>query len=316
MLVGVDFGGTKIRAALVNNFKIKKEITVLTDVKHGKKQILKNLFEAVDYVFDKRVSFIGVGVAGTTDGKKILNAVNIKPLNNVKLAQIISKRYKVPCMLENDVNAFVIAEYSLIKQKQRKVRNVVGITLGTGVGGGLILEGKLYKGSNYSASELGHMTIASNRIKCSCGNYDCFEVYCNGKAIERYYYKLTNKRVSSYDIVKNYDKDLNARKSLREYSKYLGIALVNITNIFNPEYIVIGGGISRVKQIYKPAINYLRKHALKDSRMVKVKRSFFGKDAVVIGAAMLRKLEPKLWREVKEKESVKEKKKRVRKRKK
>ena len=288
MLVGVDIGGTKIRAALISRFKVVKEITILTEVNKGKKKILENILEAINYVFNNKVTFIGVAVPGMTDGKKILEAPNVKPFNGFNLSEVIKKKYKVPCMLENDTNAFTLAEYSFLKRKNPKVKNIVGITLGTGVGGGLIINGELYKGSNLSGAEIGHMTIASNKIRCKCGNYDCFEVYCNGRAMERYYTNLTHVKLSSYDIVASYDKDKNAKKAIEEYAHYLGVGLVNITNIFNPEYIIIGGGISQVKEIYKPSISYVKKYALKPSRNVKIIKSQLNKDATVIGAAMIR----------------------------
>ncbi len=288
MLVGVDIGGTKIRAALVSRFNVVKEITVLTEASKGRKRILNNIFEAIDYVFDKRVSFIGVAVPGMTDGKKVIEAPNVKAFNNLNLADTIKRKYKVACKLVNDANAFVLAEYSLLKKKNSKIRNIVGITLGTGVGGGVITNGELYKNSNFSSVELGHMTIASNRIKCRCGNYDCFEVYCNSKAMERYYSNLTNTKLSSYDIVASYSKDENARKAIKEYSHYLGVGLTNITNIFNPDYIVIGGGLSEIKQIYKPAIEYVKKHALKPFKGVKIIKSQLGRNSIVIGAVMIK----------------------------
>ncbi|MEM2121069.1 MAG: ROK family protein [Candidatus Woesearchaeota archaeon] len=287
MIVGVDLGGTKIRAGLINKFEVKKEITLLTNAKQGRKKVLKTLFEAIDYVFDNNVEKIGIAVAGSTDGKKVFEATNIKCLNNINLASIISKRYGVKCFLENDANAFALAEYHFIKKKNPKLKNLVGITLGTGVGGGIIINGEIYRGSFFSAGEIGHMSIASNLIKCGCGNYDCFEVYCNGKAIERYYYELTKKRVPSDMIGKEISKDKNALKAIHTYSKYLGIGLVNIANIFSPEYIVIGGGISKLDEIYKPAIKHFKRYALKSVKKTKIIKSRLGDNSIVIGASML-----------------------------
>jgi glucokinase len=287
MIVGVDLGGTKIRAGLIGKFDVKKEITLLTNAKHGRKKILKTLFEAIDYLFQDDVKEIGIAVAGNTDGKKILDATNIKSLNNFNLSSVISKKYGVKVFIENDANAFALAEYRFLKKKNPKLKNIVGITLGTGVGGGIIIDGDIYRGSSFSAGEIGHMSIASKGIKCSCGNYDCFEVYCNGKALERYYFELTKKRVQSMMISNLLSKDKNALKAVNEYAKYLGIGLVNIANIFSPEYIVIGGGISKLIEIYKPAIKHFKKHALKTVKNTKIIKTRLGDNSVIIGASLL-----------------------------
>jgi glucokinase len=287
MIVGVDLGGTKIRAGLIGRFDVKKEITLLTNAKQGKNKILKTLFEAIDYVFQDDVKEIGIAVAGNTDGRKIIEATNIKSLNNLNLSQIISKKYGIKSFLENDANAFALAEYHFLKKKNPKLRNIVGITLGTGVGGGIIIDGEIYRGSFYSAGEIGHMSIASNGIKCSCGNYDCFEVYCNGKALERYYYEFTKKKLQSTMITNSLSKDKNALKAVYEYSKYLGIGLVNIANIFSPDYIVIGGGISKLNEIYKPAIKHFKKYAIRAVKNTKIIKSRLGDNSIIIGASLL-----------------------------
>ncbi|MGB9748978.1 MAG: ROK family protein [Candidatus Woesearchaeota archaeon] len=287
MIVGVDLGGTKIRAGLIGRFDVKKEITLLTNAKHGKKKILKTLFDAIDYVFQKDVKEIGIAVAGNTDGNKIIEATNIKSLNNLNLASIISKRYGRKTFLENDANAFALAEYHFLKKKNPKLKNIVGITLGTGVGGGIIINGEIYRGSFFSAGEIGHMSIASNGIKCKCKNYDCFEVYCNGKALERYYYELTKKKLQSTIIGNNLSKDKNALKAVHEYSRYLGIGLVNIANIFSPEYIVIGGGISKLNEIYKPAIKHFKRYALKTVKNTRIIKTRLGDNSILIGASLL-----------------------------
>jgi len=287
MIVGVDLGGTKIRAGLIGRFDVKKEITLLTNAKQGKNKILKTLFEAIDYVFQDDVKEIGIAVAGNTDGRKIIEATNIKSLNNLNLSQIISKKYGIKSFLENDANAFALAEYHFLKKKNPKLRNIVGITLGTGVGGGIIIDGEIYRGSFYSAGEIGHMSIASNGIKCSCGNYDCFEVYCNGKALERYYYEFTKKKLQSTMITNSLSKDKNALKTVYEYSKYLGIGLVNIANIFSPDYIVIGGGISKLNEIYKPAIKHFKKYAIRAVKNTKIIKSRLGDNSIIIGASLL-----------------------------
>jgi len=287
MIVGVDLGGTKIRAGLIGRFDVKKEITLLTNAKQGRNKILKTLFEAIDYVFQDDVKEIGIAVAGNTDGRKIIEATHIKSLNNLNLSQIISKKYGIKSFLENDANAFALAEYHFLKKKNPKLRNIVGITLGTGVGGGIIIDGEIYRGSFYSAGEIGHMSIASNGIKCSCGNYDCFEVYCNGKALERYYYEFTKKKLQSTMITNSLSKDKNALKAVYEYSKYLGIGLVNIANIFSPDYIVIGGGISKLNEIYKPAIKHFKKYAIRAVKNTKIIKSRLGDNSIIIGASLL-----------------------------
>ncbi len=284
MIVAIDVGGTKIRTSLLNEEgKIIKQITVLTGAQNGKSYILKELFKSIDYVFDsKKVNFIGVAVAGVTDGRVIKEAVNLN-FKNLKLASIIEKKYKKPCILENDANAFAFGEYSCLNRKNKEIKNVVGITFGTGVGSGIIINGELYKGFNNSAGELGHMTIDSKRKKCSCGNYDCLELYASPKAIERTYFNLSHHHKRVFDIAKDYNSDKFSRKAINYFAEKVGVALVNTANIIAPQAIVIGGGLSEINQTYKPAEDYFKKHVFPTLKNVKIIKSRFGKNSIAIG---------------------------------
>ena len=284
MIVAIDIGGTKIRTSLLNEEgKIIKQITVLTGAQNGKGYILKELFKSIDYVFDsKKVDFIGVAVAGVTDGKIIKEAVNLN-FKNLKLTSIIEKKYKKPCILENDANAFAFGEYAYLKRKNNDLKDLVGVTFGTGVGSGIIINGELYRGFNNSAGEIGHMTIDSHHKKCNCGNYDCLELYTSPKAIEKVYLNLSHHHKTVFDIAKDYGSDKFSRKAINYFAEKVGVALVNIANILAPQIIVIGGGLSEINSIYKPSEDYFKKHVFPTLRKVKIIKSRFGKNSIAIG---------------------------------
>ncbi len=288
MLVAVDLGGTKTRTSLVDKDRIIRQITFLTEPEKGKSFILKELFKSIDYVSEsKKINAILIAVAGITDGKIVLEATNLA-LKNFKLASIIERKYNKPCFLENDANSFAYAEFVNLRKKDNSLKNLVGITLGTGVGAGIIINGEVYRGLNNSAGEAGHMTVNSQHKKCKCGNFDCLELYASSNFIEKEYLKAGHHKLTAEEVSMLYKTDKAAKKAISDFAKNVAVGVVNLANILAPQVISIGGGLSNIDYIFKPISEYFKKHAfptIKDN--VKVLKSSLGRNAVALGLSYL-----------------------------
>ena len=260
MKIGVDVGGSEIKAGLVSGNKIVKKTSIKTG--KNKKQVVGNIVKVVEKLFSGKVNFIGVGVPGPADYKKgiIGNTPNIA-LKGVNLKKIISK-FNRKVVFDNDANCFVLGEAIRLKKK-----NVVGLTLGTGVGGGIVIGGVLYKGKG-NAGELGHCTIRYDGPKLGF-NSGSLESYVSARAIKRDYKTMPHK--------------LKSKKAWNEIGEKLGIGIANLINTFDPDAVVLGGGISRAFGKFKNSMNKeIKKRAVKIVIVTKGRE-----DSGIIGAACL-----------------------------
>ncbi|MBW2996164.1 ROK family protein [Candidatus Woesearchaeota archaeon] len=261
MIIGVDIGGTEIKAGQVAGKRILKKAVVGTG--GSRKEIIKNLIECISAVFDKKAKGIGIGMPGPADYEKgVIGKTPNLPLKGVNIKKIISKRFKKKILMNNDANCFVLGESKRLRKK-----NVVGLTLGTGVGGGVVIDGKLYVG-NGNAGELGHCTIKYDGKKGDF-NQGSLESYVSGKAIIRDYGK--------------YPRELKSAKAWNEIGGKLGIGIANLINAFDPDAVVIGGGISKAFSKFKAGMNKeISKRAVKKVPVVKG-----SSDSGIVGAASL-----------------------------
>ena len=303
-VIGVVLGGTKICTALVDlEGNIIEKIEIKTEADKGSEAILNNIINTIDKVSDKIdfecVKSIGIGSPGPLDTKKgvILYTPNL-PFRNFNLLEPIRKRYKVDTYLDNDANVATLGEYMFGAGKGTK--NMVYITVSTGIGGGAIINGNLFRGSTGNALEIGHMMLVKDGPRCGCGNLGCAEAMASGTAISKVAHDMVESDVIT--TLKNYENlttkdvfieaekgDFIANKIINNSLEYLGIAVANIANIFDPEIIVIGGGVSNGGSIVFNIINKeMEKRALKtikDNCVIK-KAALDGKSGV-LGAAAL-----------------------------
>jgi glucokinase len=284
-IIGVDVGGTSIRAGLVTQAgKIISRVKVKTGAKKGQKTVINNIIKAITPFLDNNdIMVIGLGVPGIIDIKKgIVKYSPNLPLKNANIGKIIEKRVGKPVCVENDANCFTLAEARCGAAQHE--RNVIGLTIGTGIGSGLIIKGKLYHGKG-SGAELGHMTINFKGPKSRCGNNGCIESYVSIRGILNRVKGLYIKNPKElFEFAEQGNK--KALKLWQETGLYLGIAISNFVNIFDPDIIVIGGNISNAwKFFHKEMMNTIKKRSLvKDARVVK---SQLGEDAGILGAASL-----------------------------
>lgn len=309
-VVGVDLGGTKIYTALVDlDGNMVKEITVKTEAHRGDKAVLDKLISTIDTVLEgvdiNEVKAIGVGSPGPLDVKKglIVYTPNL-PFKNFNIVQPIKEKYNIPTYLDNDANAATLGEFMFGAGKGS--RNMVYVTVSTGIGGGAIINGSLFRGSTANALEIGHTTVMKGGPRCGCGNTGCAEAVASGTAIMKRGREAAESKVET--SLKDYD-EVTAKEVFTEAGKgdkvsqdilndalsYLGIAIANIANSFDPDKIVMGGGVSQAGNIVFEKIDYeMERRCLKiiyDN--CKIEKAVLGGKAGVLGAAALAILESK-----------------------
>lgn len=285
--VGVDVGGTKMLFLLVDEtgHVIRKE---KFSTPSDKKLFLEILVNGIKRVKgNEKIEGIGLDFAGFIDSSTgiVHFSPNMPWINRLNFRAYLQKHFSEPLFFENDANAFAFAEYAV--GYKRKYKNLIGITLGTGVGGGIICNGALFKGRGYGA-ELGHMIIdySAGRV-CGCGNIGCFEAHCNGKALLDKAGEKGLKIKSNEELHGFLEKgDKAAIGAIEDISKYLAVGFVNIINIFDPDAIVVGGGLSKIGLLIEFAKRELSNYKLvrQDTKILPAK---LGESAPGIGAAML-----------------------------
>ena len=257
-VVGVDLGGTKIYTALVDlEGNIVKEKTVETLAHEGEQAVKERIIDTINYVIDgtdkNLIKSIGIGSPGPLDVKNgvILESANL-PFKNFEIVKSIKETYDLPTYLDNDANVATLGEFMFGAGKGTE--NMIFITASTGIGGGAVLNGKLFRGATGNALEVGHMTVSTEGPRCGCGNVGCAEALGSGTAIGKRAKEavLSNVKTS----LKNYDNvtskevfkeaangDRVAKKILNTSLTYLGIAVANTITNFDPEKVVVGGGV-------------------------------------------------------------------------
>ena len=257
-VVGVDLGGTKIYTALVDlEGNIVKEKTVETLAYEGELAVKERIIDTINYVIDgtdkNLIKSIGIGSPGPLDVKNgvILESANL-PFKNFEIVKSIKETYDLPTYLDNDANVATLGEFMFGAGKGTE--NMIFITASTGIGGGAVLNGKLFRGATGNALEVGHMTVSTEGPRCGCGNVGCAEALGSGTAIGKRAKEavLSNVKTS----LKNYDNvtskevfkeaangDRVAKKILNTSLTYLGIAVANTITNFDPEKVVVGGGV-------------------------------------------------------------------------
>ncbi|MGF7429489.1 ROK family protein [Thermoanaerobacterium thermosaccharolyticum] len=254
-VIGIDIGGTKILGGVIgSNGDLIKFKETSTDANLGRNHILKKLFGVLDDLFDADIEGIGIGSAGRIDfntGEVIYATDNLPGWTGINLKEIISQKYKTKTIVENDVNAAIIGENWVGSAKN--YRDILMITLGTGVGGAIILDGRLIRGSHFSAAEIGHTILYPDGKSCNCGQNGCAEQYISGTAIYKRYNELAGSNMvnSAKDVFDLFIKnDEISKLVLDEFIKSLSLLIFNIRNFIDPEIIILGGGVTNSKDLW------------------------------------------------------------------
>lgn len=310
LFIGIDLGGTKISTALVDiSGRIIARDYRETLAARGQKVVLERMVDATRRVMDEasitpaQVTAVGVGSPGPIDSRAgvVTAPPNLPGWKDVPLKQLIEDMLGVTTFLENDANAAALAEYRF--GAGRGVQNMIYVTVSTGIGGGLILNGQLYSGTIGTAGEVGHTTVLPQGPYCGCGNRGCLEALASGTAIAREGRELVRRgvptliaelaegnpeRVTAKLVAEAADKgDLEAQGILTEAMAYLGVGMANLVNLFNPELIVIGGGLTHLgEKLFGPVRRAIERRAFPAAaRVVRVVPAQLGDDVGVLGAA-------------------------------
>ncbi len=311
--IGVDLGGTKILAGVFTpQLKLVTTSKLSTKADRGPKAVIERIARTIRDAIDeadlelKSIRSIGIGAPGSinTEEGRVIFSPNLPGWENIPLKKELEKQLDVPIFVENDCNVCTLGVH--VAELAGKPRHLVGIFLGTGIGGGIILDGRLHSGFNRTAGEIGHMILEVGGPKCGCGNKGCFEALASRTAIFR---RLQNAvkdgqktvltellgdnlaDMRSGDLRKALKKgDKLVEKVIEDAAEYTGIAVGNIINLINPEYIVLGGGVIDALEDEMMAIivETARDYAMAGTaKGIEIISSRLGDHAGITGAAVL-----------------------------
>jgi glucokinase len=308
--LGIDIGGTGCKGAVISSEgQIVRRAEIPTDPKNGTGTLLSLIAQLLDGA-EQPVEAIGVGAAGfvnQSDGS-VTFSPNLE-YGDPEVARAVAKRFSLPVTVANDANAAAWGEMSV--GAARGCSHVALITLGTGVGGGFIVDGRLLTGATGAGAELGHMVIDPDGPPCNCGLSGCVEQFVSGTAIARMAVETLDRspdssirdfaageEVTSLHVARAAREwDEAAIEVLRRAGRYLGITMSNIVNIFDPQVIVIGGGVADAGEPFLgPARDQLSAMLnLQRRRPARLDRALLGNDAGIVGAALLALTGPEAW---------------------
>lgn len=311
--VGVDLGGTNIKFGVVSGKgEVQHKSMLSAQVGLGREAILANIRRAVRQELavaqDRKIRIrgIGVGSPGTVNlstGKVEGSCPNLPQMVGVNLRRWLSESFALPICVDNDANVMALAEFEFGSAKG--FSSALCLTIGTGIGGGIILDGKLFHGSSFAGAEFGHMTICHDGRKCNCGGIGCLEMYASAPAMVKdarrglakdkksIIHRLVGKdlsRVTTQVLFQAEKKgDTLAAGVINQACAYLGAGIASAVNLLNPEVVVIGGGVSQggtsfIRRIEKEVKRRAFPSATRHLKVVKAK---LGNDAGFIGAAVL-----------------------------
>lgn len=309
--IGLDLGGTNIKIAIVDEFgNIAYSDSVPTNADRGFEATISNIKNLIAITFNdsnipkEDIFGIGFGCPGLIDSVNgiVRDLPNMPGWVNIPLGEIISKEFKIKTKIDNDVSAATLGEYKF--GAGIGVSNLICITIGTGIGSGIILDGRLIKGASQCAGEIGHMTLQEHGGPiCGCGNTGCLEALGSASAIVRRAQEvlsggraskireLTGLGMLTPQIIAEAAQrgDPPAQRILYETGRWIGIGLANVVNLLNPELIIIGGGVAKAGEyILDPIRETIKKRTLKiPGDTVRVEPALLGESAGVIGSSLL-----------------------------
>ena len=285
--IGIDLGGTKTEGVLIDEeFQIIERKRVPTNQTNGYESILNTIKDLVnDLKKNNEKTSIGICTPGALSKESgFIKNSNTQCLIGKDLKNDLEKILNQELLIENDANCFALAEARLGAAKNHDT--VFGVIMGTGVGGGLVIDGKIHTGRTNIAGEWGHHCIKPNGNECYCGRKGCVETYISGPALEKKWNELTNQNTSVSNIVKNPQED--AYKTWKnEFLENFGLSLANVIDILDPDAIVLGGGLSNIPFLYDEGKNLVYENVFSDTIDTPILQNQLGDSAGVFGACIL-----------------------------
>ncbi|WP_276479524.1 ROK family protein [Paraflavitalea pollutisoli] len=297
-LWGIDLGGTKIEGVILPSANDARPILrtrIDTEAEKGYGHIVHQIKKLVDIMHEQSglvATRIGFGTPGELDPSlQTMKNCNSTALNGQPLKKDLEEALKVPAILANDANCFALAEthWGVVKQEVPDAHIVFGIIMGTGVGGGIVIDGQVWNGRHGIAGEWGHNFLDESGGPCYCGKVGCVEKVLSGPALQQYYTSITGKHYTLKEIVAAFSagNDPAAKQTIDRLNHFFGKAVSVITNLLDPDAIIIGGGVGNIETIYSTGVESLKKHIFNNGLDVPVLKPTLGDSAGVFGAAAL-----------------------------
>ncbi len=285
--IGIDLGGTKTEGIMIDEeFQVIERKRVPTNQTNGYESILNTIKDLVnDLKKNNEKTSIGICTPGALSKESgFIKNSNTQCLIGKDLKNDLEKILDQEISIENDANCFALAEARLGAAKNHDT--VFGVIMGTGVGGGLVIDGKIHSGRTNIAGEWGHHCIKPNGNECYCGRKGCVETYISGPALEKKWNELTNQNISISEIVKNSQEDVY-KTWKNEFLENFGLSMANVIDILDPDAIVLGGGLSNISFLYDEGKNLVYENVFSDTVDTPILKNQLGDSAGVFGACIL-----------------------------
>ena len=297
-LCGIDLGGTKIEGVVLDsaeNPEVLFRDRVPTEGNKGAIHVLGQIGELIKKMEKKmgyRPERIGIGTPGTLDPLEgTLKNSNTTCLNGKPFKSDLEKLINLEVTMANDANCFALAETNMgiVKDRYPDANVVFGVIMGTGVGGGVVVDGKVINGLHGIGGEWGHNFLDASGGDCYCGKAGCVEKVLSGPALENYYYSISGSKKKLEDIYEAFrtGKDVDARKTMERLTIFFGIGLSAVINILDPDVIVIGGGVGNIDLLYTEGVKSLQNNVFNNRLDTPILKPRLGDSAGVFGAAFL-----------------------------
>ena len=295
---GFDLGGTKIEGVILPSVHDPKPILrkrIDTEAQHGYQHIVGQIIKLTELMKAEsglQPAAIGIGTPGVLDPILLtMKNCNSTALNGQPLLRDVQDGLQIPVALANDANCFALAEthWGVVKEKAPDARMVFGIIMGTGVGGGIVIEGKVWNGKHGIAGEWGHNFLDESGGPCYCGKIGCVEKVLSGPSLQKYYQSLSGKEASLKQIVQaaRHESEDHATKTIDRLCHYFGKAVSVVIDILDPDVIVVGGGVGNIDEVYTRGYDKIREFIFNNRVDVPVLKPSLGDSAGVFGAAAL-----------------------------
>lgn len=285
--IGIDLGGTKIEGiCLDDSLQVIERKRIPTNQKNGYSSIVDSITSLTNDIAKNLTDYtVGICTPGAISKKTgLIKNSNTQCLIGMPLQNDLEKSLGKKISIDNDANCFAMAEAKMGAGVGFEV--VFGVIMGTGVGGGIVIAGKVHKGRTNIAGEWGHHTLHQNGNACYCGRSGCVETYISGPALEKRWTELTGKTESLPTILRNID-DNNGQKWKKEFLDNFGTSLANVIDILDPDAIILGGGVSNIDFLYTEGKQSVYSNVFSDLVDTPILKNKLGDSAGVFGAAML-----------------------------
>jgi fructokinase len=284
--IGIDLGGTKTEGILLDDSLNVIQRTRVSTPQNNYQEIINQIISLVNDLSKNITNFtVGICTPGAISKKTgMLKNSNTQCLIGKPLKEDLEKNLDKKVSMENDANCFAISEATMGSAKNHPF--VFGVIMGTGVGGGIVIDGKIHQGRTNIAGEWGHHTLHQNGNKCYCGKNGCVETYISGPGLEKRWEELSGKKELLPEIVKNLDSPQFGQWK-EEFLDNFGTALANVIDILDPDVIVLGGGLSNIEFLYSDGIQNVYDKVFSDLVDTPILKNSLGDSAGVFGAALL-----------------------------